>query len=325
MCDAEKQEISLIIPARNAEKTLLKCLEAVFKIEQVKEVILVDDHSSDKTKEIAMSFKLTLLENKGRGISAARNRGAEYASKELIWFLDSDCIPTKETLGKLLEASGDIRAGGYLNANPKNLLSCIIQEEFDLRYSKMPRKSTYLTACNLLIKKQVFLELSGFDQEIGSSEDGEFSFRALDRGFSLTFVKASRVLHHHPTSFFSYLKKQLKHGYWVVRIANKHKGKVRGNSYSSFFEHTQLVLILLFYLLLFLVPFLDLKLFLFSYLIFLFLLQLPVSFLLFKRSKKLLSFIYAPFSFVRLFARGFGILKGVVSVVFGFKPRSMHF
>lgn len=326
------QEISLIIPGRNTEGSIAKCLEAACKLlnsRKLKEIIYVDDGSSDASEKIVSNYPVRFLRNKGAGISAARNTGAKAASADLLWFIDADCLASESTLDALLEAISEegiaAACGGYLNVNKNSFLANLIQEEFELRYGKMQEESTYLTGCNLLFRKSVLEKLGGFDETLGATEDGDISFRALELGYKLKFVKNSRVQHFHQTNFLSYFKKQAAHGYWVTIVAFKHRGKLGSNSYSSALEHAQLVLVLLFYLGLFFSLFLKIAEFLIILFFCLFLLQAPTAISLYLRSKQLASFCYLPFSFLRLFFRGFGILKGLLSIVLRKQLHGIHF
>jgi len=90
-------EISVVIPARNRAKTLPYCLESVLNQTcPAREVIVVDDNSSDETRLVVESFASRgvryerLLD--GKGAQAARNHGIRVATHDWIAFQDSDDI-----------------------------------------------------------------------------------------------------------------------------------------------------------------------------------------------------------------------------------------
>jgi len=100
-------EVSIIIPAYNSEKTIKRSLEKVIgeskKINS--EIIVVDDCSTDKTKEIIKSFKdikLIQLEN-NQGAGNARNKGAEVSIYENLCFIDSDIEISNESILNLVK------------------------------------------------------------------------------------------------------------------------------------------------------------------------------------------------------------------------------
>ena len=87
-------DISIIVPAYNAEKYIKKCLDSL--ISQTKkelEFIIVNDGSTDKTEEIVKSYKdkrIKYFKNKNQGIGKTRNFGISKAKGKYIMFLDSD-------------------------------------------------------------------------------------------------------------------------------------------------------------------------------------------------------------------------------------------
>lgn len=89
-------DLSIVIPVYNVEKYLRECLESVYAINLLKEVILVNDGSIDNSLQIAEEFaekypkETVLISQKNRGLSAARNVGLEKARGEYIYFIDSD-------------------------------------------------------------------------------------------------------------------------------------------------------------------------------------------------------------------------------------------
>lgn len=91
--------ISIIVPVYNVEQYIEKCIESIIiqTYENI-EIILVNDGSIDKSKEICESWKekderVILINKKNGGVSSARNAGLELAKGEFIMFVDSDdCI-----------------------------------------------------------------------------------------------------------------------------------------------------------------------------------------------------------------------------------------
>ena len=86
--------ISIIIPAYNVEKTILKCINSVKNQRyQKKEIIVVDDGSIDSTKNILKdTSRINVIFQKNRGPGAARNKGVTKAKGDLLLFLDSHAI-----------------------------------------------------------------------------------------------------------------------------------------------------------------------------------------------------------------------------------------
>ena len=108
-------DLSIVVPAYNAEKTLARCVESLLTSDAVlsglAEVILVDDGSSDATWAICSAYahegRAVAIHTQNAGVSAARNRGMAAASGRFITFVDSDDFVDRDyhvrSLGPLLE------------------------------------------------------------------------------------------------------------------------------------------------------------------------------------------------------------------------------
>ncbi|MBR2827683.1 MAG: glycosyltransferase family 2 protein [Bacilli bacterium] len=103
-------DISIIIPIYNGELRLRNCLDSIVEQDyESKEIILIDDGSIDKTKDICLEYtkkykniKYYYQENKG--VSEARNNGIEKAKGKYLYFMDcDDTIPNKEVIKKMIE------------------------------------------------------------------------------------------------------------------------------------------------------------------------------------------------------------------------------
>ena len=94
-------DISVVIPAYNAEKTIAATLQSVLnQTYPPSEVIVVNDGSKDGTKERVLEFgdRVRLINQENSGVSAARNFGVENSNSDWIAFLDSDDLWLPEKL-----------------------------------------------------------------------------------------------------------------------------------------------------------------------------------------------------------------------------------
>lgn len=86
--------LSIIVPMYNSEKTIKKCMDSVININNI-EIILIDDGSSDKTKEICLLYQekyknIKYIYQSNSGPGKARNNGIKEAEGKYVMFLDSD-------------------------------------------------------------------------------------------------------------------------------------------------------------------------------------------------------------------------------------------
>jgi glycosyltransferase involved in cell wall biosynthesis len=100
--------VSVIIPAFNNGRFIGPALESFFRqtyLEEKREVIVVDDGSTDDIPEIIKKYgqEIIYIRQEHKGIAGARNAGICYARGEIITFLDSDDLWYEERLQKVVE------------------------------------------------------------------------------------------------------------------------------------------------------------------------------------------------------------------------------
>jgi glycosyltransferase involved in cell wall biosynthesis len=99
--------LSIVIPARNAETTIGKCLTSIFTAISntglAIPVILILDRCSDRTNEIARQFDVKIGVCKGKGRSQARNTGADLANTLYVCFIDADSWVSPDFFANLIE------------------------------------------------------------------------------------------------------------------------------------------------------------------------------------------------------------------------------
>ncbi|GMU92826.1 MAG: hypothetical protein AMXMBFR4_18840 [Candidatus Hydrogenedentota bacterium] len=232
-------KVSVIIPARNAEATLAPCVEACLAQSYAdREIIVVDDGSSDSTPRIAREFHVRLITQPPRGPAAARNTGARAATGDILAFTDSDCIPRRDWLENLARAfadGADAVGGTYDIANPESALASLIDAEIRARHGSFNPSVDFLGSFNMAVRKDAFDGVLGFDESFtaASGEDNDLSYRLADHGYRLRFVKEAVVSHFHPTRLMPYLRTQARHGFWRVKLYTKHLGRARGDDYAG--------------------------------------------------------------------------------------------
>lgn len=116
-------DLSIVIPAYNAEKYLERCLFSVInqKSNFKYEIIVINDGSIDRTAEILEEFKknklIKIIEQENRGFSGARNTGIDFSTGKFIMFVDSDDILLPNSIDTMLKYAYkfnvDIVQGGY--------------------------------------------------------------------------------------------------------------------------------------------------------------------------------------------------------------------
>jgi hypothetical protein len=186
MAGAAHERVAVIVPNYNKAKTLRLCLDAVYaQAHPVAEVVVVDDASTDGSRDIARDFPCRLIEQPhNRGVSAARNAGATATDAPLLFFVDSDIALAPDAIAnavRTLRAEPDrVMAYGIYDAEP--LVDDgpveryrILFEHFWRRRAAGLRTATMFSLS--LIPRDTFLRVGGLDEDLRDGEDLEFGTR----------------------------------------------------------------------------------------------------------------------------------------------------
>lgn len=219
--------VSIIIPALNEERMIGRCLESLAKLNfsrDLFEVILVDNGSSDRTIEIARSFEerihLTVCEKTGVRISALRNLGAQTARGDILAFLDADCLAPQDWLERIVELTRAERAGilGSHYLLPQD--SSWVGRTWH-RYHEAEKSGdvSHVPAGDLIIRREDFLRLGGFDRRIQTNEDYELCERVRAAGMKVRAFPQLGVIHLGTAQNLRiFFRKQAWHGTHVVKV-----------------------------------------------------------------------------------------------------------
>lgn len=103
------KKVSIIVPIYNEEENLRKCIESLInQTYKELEIILINDGSTDKSKEIIESFKdkrIIAIDKKNTGISDTRNKGIDKSTGDYIMFVDSDDYLELNCIERLIETA----------------------------------------------------------------------------------------------------------------------------------------------------------------------------------------------------------------------------
>lgn len=205
--------VSVVIPAYNCAEYIKEAIDSVLnQTYRDFEIIVVDDGSTDNTKEILEPYikkrMIQYVYQNNQGISAARNRGIRMAKGDFIAFLDSDDILDRDSIRCRLNALYSYRGRadcvladciffydyGIDRLQDKQTLwqkrkffeklskATILEENEHMMllnndlYRSLIREC-YFRVQSLLISKKAFMEIGGFDETLAFQEDWDFFFR----------------------------------------------------------------------------------------------------------------------------------------------------
>jgi glycosyltransferase involved in cell wall biosynthesis len=189
-------KISIIVPAFNEEKNICSCLKSLINQDfdqNEYEVILVNNNSTDRTKEIALNYKgIKVVDEPNQGYVHALIRGCKEAQGEIFLFTDTDSLVPQDWVSKYWQAYLDknvVVAGGPGKFRP------IIWQTFFLEPilyigGVMFKLSNGL---NFSIRKKTYLECHGFSPKVNFNADAYLQLKARKLGKSL-FLRNNPVI-----------------------------------------------------------------------------------------------------------------------------------
>lgn len=204
--------ISIIIPAFNVEKYIIKCFESIIEQEYKDiEIIFIDDGSSDLTYykakdflEKNLFFKYKIIKQKNLGVSIARNKGIEAAEGEYILFLDADDYLEKSVLKKCVEklklTNSDICFYGWKEiSESKQEIVSLYSDNFNFIKSELDgisacinkiSKNIWICTGNAIYKSDILEDNSiKYSEKLSYGEDLEFINKCLINSKKVTCVE----------------------------------------------------------------------------------------------------------------------------------------
>ncbi len=189
------RRISFIVPTYNCENFVEECINSVIsQISDKDELVLVDDGSSDGTRDVLKKYEnienINIIFNEHKGASGARNKGIDCAKGEYITFIDCDDLLKKGFISKseeLLKKNADLYIFGIeripIEGNREfwkvrdNYYENV--SDFADNYIKTRRLLIY-SNCNKLYKKSIVDKMNlRFLEGLDFGEDRLFNFNYL--------------------------------------------------------------------------------------------------------------------------------------------------
>ncbi len=181
--------VSVIIATFNRESYLKEALQSLAsQTFNDFEIIVVDDGSTDKTKEIVESFPLPCRYHyqDNQGAAAAKNKGVELAQGSFIAFLDSDDLWHEEKLQRqyaLLTAANN--APDLVYCHGTHFISREVEGRGRDRLHCPEGVVPALVTSGMLTSKRCFLEVGWFDESLRVGIDIDWHLRAKLKGLSI--------------------------------------------------------------------------------------------------------------------------------------------
>lgn len=236
----KEYSITILIPTYNEQDNIKQTINHVMQLDYPKEkleVIVINDGSTDKTKEIVKKLlkkysNLKLLDKKNSGKADSLNKGVKMSKGELLAVIDSDSFPSPHSLRKLTgyfneENMGAVTSFVTVRNKDKNLFAKIQSIEYMIL--GWNRKlldfigAVYVTNGPLsLYRKKYITKVGGFDPK-SITEDIDITWNMLYHGFETAMCLDARVSTMVPHKFKPWFRQRVRWGVGGMQAIQKYK------------------------------------------------------------------------------------------------------
>ena len=192
--------LSFIIPVRNDAVRLQRCLASIRAASgnHSVEIVVADNGSIDTSVDVATDAGATIVTLPDRVVADVRNNGARVARGELLAFVDADHELSAGWTAAAIRVMQDTSvsaAGDDYDAPGDGTWVQRMYDNLRARHASVAPVD-WLPSGNLIVRRQVFDSVGGFDTSLESCEDVDFCRRLREAGGRLVADPALRSIHH---------------------------------------------------------------------------------------------------------------------------------
>ena len=235
--------ISFVIPLHNGAASIADTLRSVAAQADGRpvEIIVVDDRSSDTSRDIVRQFTVTppirLFDSDGRGAAAALNIGVRAATFQVVCQVDQDVVLGEGWMTRLAAQLDDPSVGaaqGYYATDGRAPVSArVMGLDLEMRYASISGADTdHVCTGNSAYRREPLLRVGLFDEAFGYGCDNDMSYRLREAGYRLTLCREARSTHRWREGLWGYLVQQYGFGYGRLDVVAKHPKRFGGDAVS---------------------------------------------------------------------------------------------
>ncbi len=243
--DYELSLVSVIVPMRNEEAFIGKCLTSVAEQDypaELLEVLVIDGRSTDRSREIVSAMRaevpgLHLLDNERKVAPVAFNIGINNARGEILTIISAHCYLAPDYISRCAEylaKTGAECVGGPIESigetRTAKAIALAMSSPFgvgDALFRHSQRAQYVDTLAFGAYRRDVFDRVGLFDEELIGNEDDEFNYRLRRYGGKLFLTPAIKSFYHSRASLRALWEQYFNYGFGKVRVVRKHPGLVR--------------------------------------------------------------------------------------------------
>ncbi len=230
-------KVSIIIPARNEEKFIKRCVESFLNCDypgELIEVIVVDGMSEDRTREIVTEIserddRVLLVDNERKITPVAMNLGIKASKGDYIFFSGAHSEMPSDYVSKCIKhavESGADNVGGVTKIEPrvKSAVGIAISKvlssplgvggaKFKTGVKKPTEVDTVPFGC---YKREVFDRIGYFNEKLVRNQDIEFNLRLKRAGGKIILFPDIELTYYSRSTFKELWKNNFGNGFWVI-------------------------------------------------------------------------------------------------------------
>ena len=213
--------VSIVVPTKNSSRTLSECLRSIREQTYPSiEIIVVDDYSSDNTRQIALMFRATIVLCGGER-SRQVNQGVKIAQGEFVYRVDSDFVLQEDVVAESVRGCKREHVDGALIHNASDPSVSIWAQVRNMERDMY--KDDDLNVAIRFLTRTSYDELGGFDESLVAGEDYDLHNRFLSKGFRYVRIASFEVHKGEPKSVSDTIRKHYYYGKSLGRFVKKNK------------------------------------------------------------------------------------------------------
>jgi glycosyltransferase involved in cell wall biosynthesis len=224
--------LTFVIPVRNDAVGLARCLESIARsaVGVETETIVIDNGSVDGSGQTAARAGARVLVVPDQPVATLRNRGAAAAGSPLLAFVDADHEIDPQWVATAIATMSDpaIVAAGAPYSPPSH--ASWVQQTYNGLRDHRPgqRQVLWLGSGNMVVRREAFLRVNGFDDALEACEDVDLSRRLRGTGGLLVSDSRLRSTHYgDPASLAALFRAELWRGRNNLRVSLREPLTVR--------------------------------------------------------------------------------------------------
>ena len=241
MPDVWLPPVTIIVPVFNEEQVILSALQSLLALDYPEfHIIVVDDGSTDRTRELASTLEgsygritLSVTSKSNGGKAAALNTGLAMAKTPFVLCMDGDSRLSPATLRHAMPHFADPRvaavAGNVKVVNRNNIWTRLQALEYIEGLNLARRAQGFLRIVNIIpgpigvFRRDVLVGVGGYDNDT-FAEDADLTLKLLTHGWHIVYEDQAIAYTEAPENLFDLLKQRYRWTRGIMQALRKHSG-----------------------------------------------------------------------------------------------------